>query len=103
VWDQERGTLRFSLLEIQFTYGFSGLTTTQPAMVGPTAENLMAHRVSTFKSTHGADGDPHQRLRQIEANFDLLRTQLGLLGAEDSHLPQPNALRLLQRRLMEDI
>ena len=103
VWDQERGTLRFFLLEIQFTYGFSGLTTTQPVMVGPTAEDLMAHRVSTFKSTHGVESDPHQRLRQIEANFDLLRTQLGLLDGEDSQVPQHAALRLLQRRLMEDI
>jgi hypothetical protein len=103
VWDQERGTLRFFLLEIQFTYGFSGLTAALPVMAGPTAEDLMAHRVATFKSTHGVESEPHQMLRQIEANYALLRTQLGLLETPDSHVPKHAALRLLQRRLMEEL
>lgn len=103
VWDQEQGTVRFFLLEIQFTYGYSGLTTTQPALTGPTVENFMAHRVSKFKSTHDTESAPHHKLRQIEANFDLLRNQLGLVSGGDSQLSQHNALRLLQRRLMEEL
>lgn len=103
VWDQQRGTLRFFLLEIQFTYGYSGLTTAVPMVAGPTAEDLMAHRVRAFKSTHETESESHQMLRQIEANFELLRSQLGLLETPDSPLPKHAALRLLQRRLMEEL
>lgn len=103
VWDFERGTLRFFLLEIQFTYGFSGLTATRPPMTGPTAEDLMARRVASFKESHEPELPPSQRLRQIEANFDHLRAQLGLLDDRDDFLPRHSALRLLQRRLMEEM
>lgn len=103
VWDRARGTLRFVLLEIQFTYGFSGLTNAQPVMVGPTAEDLMAHRISRFKLLNGPEEGPQHMLRQIEANFEMLRTQLGLSDSQDAHRPRHLALQLLQRRLLEDL
>lgn len=103
VWDSTRGTLRFMFLETQFTYGFSGLAATEPPMIGPTHEELMADRIARFKSRNEGQTDSLGRLRRIESNLQMLQEYLGL--SENSHDQRPRhaALKFLERRLREEL
>ncbi len=103
VWDSERGSLRFAFLELQFAYGFSGLTATEPPSIGPIAEDFMAHRIAMFKSLHDSSSRELERLEQIRANLEMLRAQLGLPDLPLDSRPRHSALRLLERRLLEEL
>lgn len=103
VWDSERGTLRFVFLEIQFTYGYSGLLTTEPRLVGPSAEDFMAHRVESFKGARDVEETSLDRVRRIQLNLETLRDHLGLQGGIFDQQPRHAALRLLRRKLMEEL
>ena len=103
VWDNERGTLRFQFLEIQFTYGYSGLFMTEPPVIGPIREDFMAQRIMRFKGGLENEETTLDKIRRIQENLETLREHLGLRGGVFDQQPRHSALRLLRRKLLEEL
>jgi len=90
-------------LEIQFTYGYSGLFTTEPPVIGPSREDFMAQRIFSFKGGLEGEETTLEKIRRIQANLETLREHLGLRGGVFEQQPRHSALRLLRRKLLEEL